>query len=84
MKKLTDTKKLRSFLVLHDLTQDRVAEAIGISATSFNMKLHNKREFLANEIKGLIELLCIPKEKIFEIFFATDVSEKSTQEEVRE
>ncbi len=78
---MTDTKKLKSFLVLRDLTQDRVAEAIGISATSFSMKLHNKREFLANEIKGLIELLCIPKEKIFEIFFTDGVDLKSTNEE---
>ena len=66
---MTDGKKLKSFMVLKGLTQDRVAEAIGISTTTFNMKINNKREFLANEIKGLIELLDIPKDQIYGIFF---------------
>ena len=78
---MTDGKKLKSFMVLKGLTQDRVAEAIGISTTTFNMKINNKREFLANEIKGLIELLDIPKDQIYGIFFTNDVDYKSTSED---
>ena len=50
-------------------TQDILAEKIGISATSMNLTLNNKRDFKQEEILDVCKCLNIPMSKIPEYFF---------------
>lgn len=63
---MTNTLKLKSLFVLNGLTQQEVAEKIGISYQSLSLKINNKREFKQSEISKLCEILNIKDgEKIF-------------------
>lgn len=50
-------------------TQDELADKIGISATSMNLSLNNKRDFKQEEILSVCDCLGIPLSKIPEYFF---------------
>lgn len=50
-------------------TQDGLAEKVGISATSMNLSLNNKRDFKQEEILAVCDCLSIPLSKIPEYFF---------------
>lgn len=52
-------------------TQARLAKSIGISETSMNLALNNKREFKQSEIQKICLVLEIPFEAIAKYFFAT-------------
>lgn len=51
-------------------TQAGLAKEIGISETSMNLTLNNKRDFRQNEILKISEVLEIPAENLEEYFFA--------------
>lgn len=65
---MTDTKKLKAILVENGVTQKEIAKKLGISSTSFNYKLSNKRPFNADEMFKLCDLLYIAEPR--NIFFA--------------
>lgn len=73
---MTNTIALKQILVGQCLTQAQVAEKLGLSVQSFNMKLNNKREFTVSEIGKMIKLLRITEP--MPIFFADIVDLKST------
>ena len=50
-------------------TQDELADKIGISATSMNLSLNNKRDFKQEVILSVCDCLGIPLSKIPEYFF---------------
>lgn len=50
-------------------TQDGLAAKIGISATSMNLSLNNKRDFKQEEILSVCDQLSIPVARIPEYFF---------------
>lgn len=52
-------------------TQARLAKSVGISETSMNLALNNKREFKQSEIQKICLVLEIPFEEIAKYFFAT-------------
>lgn len=53
-------------------TQDGLAERIGISATSMNLSLNNKRDFRQEEMLLVCKFLGIPLSKIPEYFFCKE------------
>jgi len=78
---LTNSNELRAAITRKGMTQEQVAEALGITTATLNYKINNKREFKTSEVKALVDLLEIKKEDIDKIFFANDVDCESTTDE---
>lgn len=58
------------------MTQDVVAERIGVSRSRFNAKLngHKGAEFTLGEVRAMKKLLYLSKDQVDEIFFDEKVS----------
>ena len=78
---MTNSNELRAAITRKGMTQEQVAEALGITTATLNYKINNKREFKTSEVKALVDLLEIKKEDIDKIFFANDVDCESTNDE---
>ena len=78
---MTNSNELRAAITRKGMTQEQVAEALGITTATLNYKINNKREFKTSEVKALVDLLEIKKEDIDKIFFANDVDCESTTDE---
>ena len=79
---MTNSLELRAAITRKGMTQEQVAEALGITTATLNYKINNKREFKTSEVKALVDLLEIKKEDIDKIFFANDVDCESTPDEM--
>ncbi|HJB46002.1 MAG TPA: hypothetical protein H9713_04785 [Candidatus Mediterraneibacter surreyensis] len=76
---VTDTKELNRLIHESGLTKSYIANKLGISLYSFQLKRENKRQFTAEQIKILCELLDIKSLKEKErIFFAIKVDKMPT------
>ncbi len=76
---VTDTKELNRLIHESGLTKSYIANKLGISLYSFQLKRENKRQFTAEQIKILCELLDIKSLKEKErIFFAVKVDKMPT------
>lgn len=76
---MTDTKELNRLIHESGLTKSYIANKLGISLYSFQLKRENKRQFTAEQIKILCELLNIKSLKEKErIFFASEVDKTPT------
>ena len=60
-------------------TQDTFAYMMGISRTVLNLKLNNKADFKAREIRKACTILGIPVSEIPEYFFCSASSETRTR-----
>ena len=69
--KVYDYSKLYGRIREFGYTQESLAEQLGISATSLNLSLNNKRDFRQGEIADLGNLLDIPLNQYVDYFFAT-------------
>lgn len=65
-----DYSKLAGRMKEYKYTQETLSKALGISETTLNLSLNNKRDFKQNEILNICELLHIPKSRLTEYFFA--------------
>lgn len=54
-------------------TQEKLAKAVGISATSMNLTLNNKRNFRQDEILKVGKILDIPTAELESYFFAQNL-----------
>ena len=59
-------------------TQERLAQALGISVGTMSQKLNNKAHFYQPEILKMCELLNIAGEEVCAIFFTPEVEKNST------
>lgn len=76
---VTNTKELNRLIHESGLTKSYIADKLGISLYSFQLKRENKSQFTAEQIKILCELLNIKSLKEKErIFFATNVDKMPT------
>lgn len=76
---MTDTKELNRLIHESGLTKSYIANKLGMSLYSFQLKRENKRQFTAEQIKILCELLNIKSLKEKErIFFASEVDKTPT------
>ena len=67
---IRDYSELLGRMRSRGFTQARLAKSIGISETSMNLALNNKREFKQSEIQKICLSLEIPFEEIAKYFFA--------------
>ena len=63
-------------MVLHDDTQESLADAIGVSRGTMNQKINetNGRNFDQDEIRKLIDRWNLVPEEVVTIFFSDDVA----------
>lgn len=59
-------------------TQEKLAQAIGISNGTMSLKLNNKANFYHPEILKICEVLNITGEDVYTIFFTLKVEKTST------
>lgn len=62
---MTDTIMLEMAIRKKGFSKKYVANALGLSEYGFLLKLNNKSEFKASEIKMLVELLDLPDTSYF-------------------
>lgn len=72
-KRFFDGSKLKGRIRELNLTQDDVAQFLGINKSTFNLKVNGQVPFTQDEIASLIELLKIPDEEIKAYFFEEKV-----------
>lgn len=68
-----DYRKLLGKMREQKVTQEVLAEKVGISATSMNLSLNNKRDFRQEEILIICESLGISLSDIPTYFFTKDL-----------
>lgn len=68
-----DYRKLLGKMREQGVTQEVLAEKVGISATSMNLSLNNKRDFRQEEILIICESLGISLSDIPTYFFTKDL-----------
>ena len=68
-----DYRKLLGKMREQKVTQEVLAEKVGISATSMNLSLNNKRDFRQEEILVICESLDISLSDIPTYFFTKDI-----------
>lgn len=56
---MTDTNKLKGYIVSNGYTQNGIAEMLNISEQSLSSKINNKADFRQCEMQKLIDLLQI-------------------------
>ncbi len=66
---MVNTLKLKAVITERGMTQEQVADALGISAQSLNYKINNKVEFKVSEVKQLQTILNLTDEEVRLIFF---------------
>lgn len=64
-----DYSKLLGKLKEKGITQEKLAELIGVQAPTLSLKLNNKATFKHNEIGKICVILNIPAEEIGNYFF---------------
>ena len=62
-------------------TQEKLAEAIGISKTTLSGKLNNQFSFTTKEMLAICKVLDIPLHEINEYFFAVEVQNSELPKE---
>lgn len=68
-----DYRKLLGKMREQKVTQEVLAEKVGISATSMNLSLNNKRDFRQEEILVICESLDVSLSDIPTYFFTKDL-----------
>ena len=65
---MVNTLKLKAVILERGMTQEQVADAMGISPVTLNRKINNKREFTVSEVKQLQTILKLTDEEVRLIF----------------
>lgn len=65
-----DYSKLLGLMREKSLTQEGLAESIGVSEATLNKKLNNNSQFKQNEMVSILNILGEPLANITSIFFA--------------
>ena len=61
-------------------TQEKLAQAIGISSSTLNLKLNNRANFYQPEMQAICKLLNISGADVYTIFFTLEVEKNSTND----
>lgn len=76
---MVDTTKLSDSFKKSGLKNGYISRRLNISCNSLANKINNRTEFKASELTALQDILNLPNDKFFEIFFAKEVSVSDTQ-----
>lgn len=66
---MTNTLKLKTAMAKSGLSQELIAELLGISSQVLEAKVNGDREFMASEIRKLYDILNLTNQSVMEIFF---------------
>lgn len=66
---MTDSKKLKAAIVEQGLTQEKLADALGIARATFNNKLNGKTYFTEDELMKMKSELKLSNDRFLLIFF---------------
>lgn len=69
---MIDTLELKSKMIRLGYSNKDMAKSIGISATSYSMKLNNIREFKNSEVNTICRILGLDQKERDIIFLATE------------
>lgn len=70
--------KLLGRMKEYGYTQEKLAQAVGVSVGTMSQKLNNKANFYHPEMQKICELLNITGEDVYFIFFTLEVEKNST------
>ena len=68
-----DYSKLKGRIKEKNLTQEELANKIGINKSTISLRLNNQSSFIQDEIDKIIKILDIPAEEIKKYFFTEKV-----------
>ena len=66
---MTDSKKLKAAIVEQGLTQEKLADKLGIARVTFNNKLNGKTYFTEDELMKMKDELQLSNDRFLLIFF---------------
>lgn len=66
---MTNTTELKVIMYRKKITIKKLAEIIGVSATTLSYKINNEREFTSSEIMSIQKALNLSNDERNEIFF---------------
>lgn len=70
-----DYSKLRGKMAERSITQEQLADKIGINKCTLSVKLNGRYAFANDEILAICKVLDIPTDEISKYFFCTESSE---------
>ena len=76
-----NTTKIKSLIVGLGLTQEKVAELMGLNYTTFNLKINNERRIYVDEVAKLCEILDIKTSATLKECFGLDFLDLSHSRE---
>lgn len=62
--------KLLGLMREKNITQENLAEYVGMSQVTLNKKLNNNSQFKQNEMVSILNVLALPMSEVAAIFFA--------------
>lgn len=85
---LVNTQKVKARIIELGLTQEGVAQEMGLNYVTLNLKINNKRRIYLDEVIKLCKILKVTTSKelkeLFGIYFLFDSRENATTKEVVE
>lgn len=70
--------KLLGRMKEYGYTQEKLAQAIGVSVSTMSQKLNNKAHFYHPEMLRICDVLNIAGEEVYALFFTLEVEKNST------
>lgn len=67
---MTNSQKLKAAIVEQGLTQEKLADTLGIARATFNNKLNGKTYFTEDELTKMKAALQLSNDRFLHIFFA--------------
>lgn len=68
-----DNRALKAAIIRNGMTQEQLAEMIGLAPNSISRKINGKNEFTLGEAQKIKEALSLSSEEVSSIFFAKRV-----------
>lgn len=69
---MTDSRKLKAAIVENGLTQEKLADELGIARATFNNKINGKAFFTEDELTKMKNTLNLSNERFLLIFFDSE------------
>ena len=73
-------RKIKALLKLHGITQNEMAEIIGVTYQTFSIKLNGHKDFYRSEILAMKIAFGLTEEEIDDIFFSLDEHSEDEEE----
>lgn len=73
-------KKLKALLKKNGITQNEIADMLGLTYQTISIKLNGHKDFTQSEIRSLKIILHLSPEEIDDIFFSSDDFITNTEE----